>query len=75
MYSNLNISTLSEGGYVVQVINPDRGSYNPYVAGFSSKTEMLKWLDINLLSKSPDLVDRRPQAPALVVNSDDEIPF
>ncbi len=74
MYDGLNISVLEKGGYAVQVLNASLGCYNPFIVAFSSKTELLDWLQINLQSRSPDLVDRRAQAPAKP-KLDDEIPF
>lgn len=60
MYSDLAISTLTRGGYTVQIVNPDRGSYNPIVAAFSTRSELLSWLELNLISRSPDLVGDKP---------------
>ena len=75
MYSDIHISVLGKGGYVVQDVSGGPSSYHAPVAAFSNKAELLAWLKINLESRSPDLVDRHPQAPASTKDTDDEIPF
>ncbi len=73
MYPDISISTLPRGGYTVRVINPDHGSYYPYIVAFSTRSELLFWLGINLVSRSPEL---DPEAPAEDnPKGNDEIPF
>lgn len=76
MYTRLNIYSPARGGYLVQDSPINTGSYSEIVAAFSTKSELLKWLDINLTSRSPVLtgeeaVEDAPRQTA----SDDEIPF
>ena len=73
MFNDLRIELLEKGGYVAQSVGGPPGSYCPHLAAFTTKSELLKWLDLNLEDRSPDLVDRRPQAPAKKIS--DEIPF
>lgn len=77
MYDELHIMTLEKGGYTVQHTSRVSGAYHPFLVAVSTKAELLTWLDLNLESRSPDLVDRRPTPPlaASTKDTDDEISF